>query len=161
MVGQTKARKPAGVIIQMVKEGKIVGRVVLLAGQLEMSKTEAFMQAFRKAIGVLIKEETEVIDGKVIEIQIDHPAVAGAAIPIDFLDHLLIISTQLYIGDDIRKILDIRCQEEDVYIRDDAKVLLTKSRVETSLRYAINLTTLAALACQKRKEKVVELEDVS
>ncbi|GKB48258.1 RuvB-like protein 2, partial [Tanacetum coccineum] len=82
-------------------------------------------------------------------------------IPIDFLDRLLIISTQPYTEDDIRKILDIRCQEEDVDISDDAKVLLTKIGVETSLRYAINLITSAALACQKRKGKVVEMEDVS
>jgi hypothetical protein len=32
MVGQTKARKAAGVILQMIKEGKIAGRGVLLAG---------------------------------------------------------------------------------------------------------------------------------
>lgn len=82
-------------------------------------------------------------------------------IPIDFLDRLLIISTQPYTEDDIRKILDIRCQEEDVDVSDDAKVLLTKIGVDTSLRYAINLITSAALACQKRKGKVVEMEDVS
>lgn len=82
-------------------------------------------------------------------------------IPIDFLDRLLIISTQPYTEDDIRKILDIRCQEEDVDVSEDAKVLLTKIGVDTSLRYAINLITSAALACQKRKGKVVEMEDVS
>ena len=38
---------------------------------------------------------------------------------------------------------------------------MTKIGVETSLRYAINLITSAALACQKRKGKVVEMEDVS
>ncbi|KAG6401224.1 hypothetical protein SASPL_138073 [Salvia splendens] len=397
MVGQTSARKAAGVIVKMVQEGKIAGRAVLLAGQpgtgktaiamgmaksigqetpfamlagselfsLEMSKTEALMQAFRKAIGVRIKEETEVIEGEVVEIQIDRPAVAGAAsktgkltlkttdmetvydlggkmiealgkekvqsgdvigidkasgkitklgrsfsrsrdydamgpqtkfvqcpdgelqkrkevvhcvtlheidvinsrwqddcviahclnfrtqgflalftgdtgeiraevreqidtkvaewreegkaeiipgvlfidevhmldiecfsflnralendmapilvvatnrgitsirgtnyrsphgIPIDFLDRLLIISTQPYTGDDIRKILDIRCQEEDVEMSEDAKVLLTKIGEDTSLRYAINLITSAALACLKRKGKIVDMEDIS
>ncbi|CAI7842359.1 unnamed protein product, partial [Closterium sp. NIES-54] len=35
--------------------------------------------AFRKAIGVRIKEETEIIEGEVVEIQIDRPATAGAA----------------------------------------------------------------------------------
>ncbi|GKC70751.1 retrovirus-related pol polyprotein from transposon TNT 1-94 [Tanacetum coccineum] len=49
----------------------------------------------------------------------------------------------------------------DVDISDDAKVLLTKIGVETSLRYATNLITSAALACQKRKGKVVEMDDVS
>ncbi|RVX23678.1 RuvB-like 2 [Vitis vinifera] len=82
-------------------------------------------------------------------------------IPIDLLDRLLIISTQPYSEDEIRKILDIRCQEEDVDMSEEAKVLLTKIGVETSLRYAIHLITAAALACQKRKGKVVEMEDIS
>ena len=38
---------------------------------LEMSKTEALTQAFRKSIGVRILEETEVIEGEVVEIQVD------------------------------------------------------------------------------------------
>ncbi|KAF5749676.1 ruvB-like 2 [Tripterygium wilfordii] len=383
MVGQTRARRAAGVILQMIKEGKIAGRAVLLAGQpgtgktaiamglakslgletpfavisgseifsLEMSKTEALMQAFRKAIGVRIKEETEVIEGEVLEVQIDRPAVAGAAsktgkltmkttemetvydlgakmiealgkekvqsgdviaidkasgkitklgrsfsrsrdydamgpqtkfvqcpdgelqkrkevvhcvtlheidvinsrtqgflalftgdtgeiraevreqidtkvaewreegkaeivpgvlfidevhmldiecfsflnralenemapilvvatnrgftkirgtneksqhgMPIDLLDRLLIINTEPYTKGEIRKILDIRCQEEDVEMAEEAKALLTHIGVETSLRYAINLITTAALACQKRKGKNVESEDIT
>ncbi|KAG4923714.1 hypothetical protein JHK87_049254 [Glycine soja] len=383
MVGQTAARKAAGVILQMIKDGKIAGRAVLLAGQpgtgktaiamgmakslgletpfamiaaseifsLEMSKTEALTQAFRKAIGVRIKEEAEVIEGEVVEVQIDRPAVSGAAaktgkltlkttemetvydlgakmiealgkekvssgdviaidkasgkitklgrsfsrsrdfdamgpqvkfvqcpdgelqkrkevvhcvtlheidvinsrtqgflalftgdtgeiraevreqidtkvaewreegkaeivpgvlfidevhmldiecfsflnralendmapilvvatnrgittirgtnyksphgIPIDLLDRLLIISTQPYTEDEIRKILDIRCQEEDVDMSEGAKCLLTKIGVETSLRYAIHLITAAALACQKEKGKTVELDDIN
>jgi RuvB-like protein 2 len=38
---------------------------------LEMSKTEALTQAFRRSIGVRIREESEVIQGEVVEIQID------------------------------------------------------------------------------------------
>merc|ERR1711988_255268 len=41
---------------------------------LEMSKTEALTQAFRRSIGVRIKEEAEIIEGEVVEIQIDRPA---------------------------------------------------------------------------------------
>ena len=41
---------------------------------LEMSKTEALTQAFRKSIGVRIREETEMIEGEVVEVQIDRPA---------------------------------------------------------------------------------------
>ncbi|KAJ4844187.1 RuvB-like 2 [Turnera subulata] len=382
MVGQTSARKAAGVILQMIRDGRIAGRAVLIAGQpgtgktaiamgmakslgletpfamisgseifsLEMSKTEALMQAFRKAIGVRIKEEAEVIEGEVVELKIDRPAAAGNAakgsitlkttdmegaydlgakmiealwkekvqsgdvvaidkasgkvtklgrsfsrsrdydamgpqvkfvqcpdgelqkrkevvhcvslheidvinsrtqgflalftgdtgeirsevreqidskvaewreegkaeivpgvlfidevhmldiecfsflnralendmapilvvatnrgittirgtnyksphgIPIDLLDRLLIITTQPYSKDEIRKILDIRCQEEDVEMAEEAKALLTHIGVETSLRYAIHLITAAALACQKRKGKVVESEDIT
>eukprot|EP01130_Rhizamoeba_saxonica_P015816 TRINITY_DN7160_c0_g2_i1.p1 TRINITY_DN7160_c0_g2~~TRINITY_DN7160_c0_g2_i1.p1 ORF type:complete len:462 (+),score=121.39 TRINITY_DN7160_c0_g2_i1:39-1424(+) len=40
---------------------------------LEMSKTEALTQALRRAIGVRIKEETEVVSGEVVELTIDRP----------------------------------------------------------------------------------------
>ncbi len=45
---------------------------------LEMSKTEALTQAFRKSIGVRITEESEVIEGEVVEIQIDR-SVTGVS----------------------------------------------------------------------------------
>ena len=35
---------------------------------LEMNKTESLTQAFRRSIGVRIKEETEIIEGEVVEI---------------------------------------------------------------------------------------------
>ena len=44
---------------------------------LEMSKTEALTQAFRRSIGVRIMEETEMIEGEVVEIQVDEPAASG------------------------------------------------------------------------------------
>jgi len=381
MVGQIRARKAAGVILNMIKEGKIAGRAVLLAGQpgtgktaiamgmakalgeetpfammasseifsLEMSKTEALTQAFRKAIGVRIKEETEIIEGEVVEIEIDRPEAGGVAktgkltlkttemetiydlgtkmiesltkekvtsgdvitidkasgrigklgrsfarsrdydamgpstkfvqcpegelqkrkevvhvvtlheidvinsrtqgflalfsgdtgeirtevreqidlkvaewreegkaeivpgvlfidevhmldiecfsflnralendmapvlvvatnrgitkirgtqyrsphgIPIDLLDRLLIISTEPYTEKEIRLILDIRCEEEDVEMTEDAKELLTKIGFETSLRYSIQLITAAAIVCMKRKATEVEIEDI-
>lgn len=103
LVGQEKARKAAAVILQMVKEGKIAGRAVLIAGppstgktaiamgmaaslgpdvpfnmcssseiySHEVGKTESLTQAFRKSIGVRIVEETEFIEGEVVEIQVD------------------------------------------------------------------------------------------
>ncbi|KAI9807615.1 MAG: RuvB-like protein 2 [Sarcosagium campestre] len=109
LVGQEKARKAAAVILHMVKEGKIAGRAVLIAGppstgktaiamgmaqslgpdvpftmlasseifSLEMSKTEALTQAFRRSIGVRIKEESELIEGEVVEIQIDRSVTGG------------------------------------------------------------------------------------
>lgn len=33
MVGQQSTRRAAGIILQMIREGKIAGRAVLLAGQ--------------------------------------------------------------------------------------------------------------------------------
>ncbi|CAL1279443.1 unnamed protein product [Larinioides sclopetarius] len=381
MVGQVAARRGAGIILEMIKEGKIAGRAVLIAGQpgtgktaiamgmaqalgtdtpftvisgseifsLEMSKTEALTQAFRKSIGVRIQEETEIIEGEVVEIQIDRPVsgtgskvgkltlkstdmettydlgqkmieslskekvqagdiicidkatgkitklgrsftrardydATGAqtkfvqcpegelqkrkevthtvtlheidvmnsrtqgflalfsgdtgeiklevreqinakvaewreegkaqiipgvlfidevhmldiecfsylnraletdlapilimasnrgitkirgtnhtsphGIPLDLLDRSVIISTSPYDEDDTKKILKIRCEEEDVEMSDDALLVLTKIGVETSLRYAIQLITAANLVCQKRKGTEVTIADV-
>jgi len=106
MVGQSQARRAAGIVLEMIKEGKIAGRALLLAGQpgtvktaiamgmskalgadtpftnmsaseiysLEMSKTEALTQAIRKSIGIRIKEETEIIEGEVVEVMVDTPS---------------------------------------------------------------------------------------
>lgn len=381
MVGQKKARRAAGLILEMIKEGKIAGRALLIAGQpgtgktaiamgmaqalgqdtpftsiagseifsLEMSKTEALTQAFRRSIGVRIKEETEIIEGEVVEIQIDRPANGTGAkvgkltlkttemetvydlgqkmiesltsekvqagdiitidkatgritrlgrsftrardydamgpqtkfvqcpegelqkrkevihtvtlheidvinsrtqgflalfsgdtgeiksevrdqinakvaewreegkaeivpgvlfidevhmldiecfsflnralesdmapvlimatnrgitrirgtnyqsphgIPIDLLDRLLIISTTPYEEAEIRQILKIRCEEEDVEMSDEALTVLTKIGKETSLRYSIQLITTANLACKKRKGTEVSIDDI-
>lgn len=381
MVGQKKARRSAGLILEMIKEGKIAGRALLIAGppgtgktaiamgmaqalgqdtpftsiagseifSLEMSKTEALTQAFRRSIGVRIKEETEIIEGEVVEIQVDRPANGTGAkvgkltlkttemetvydlgqkmiesltsekvqagdiitidkatgritrlgrsftrardydamgpqtkfvqcpegelqkrkevihtvtlheidvinsrsqgflalfsgdtgeiksevrdqinakvaewreegkaeivpgvlfvdevhmldiecfaflnraletdmapvlimatnrgitrirgtnyqsphgIPIDLLDRLLIISTAAYEESEIRQILKIRCEEEDVEMSDDALTVLTKIGKETSLRYSIQLITTANLVCKKRKGVEVSIDDI-
>jgi len=381
MVGQQKARRAAGVILEMIKEGKIAGRAILMAGSpgtgktaiamgmaqalgvdvpftmlaaseifsLEMSKTEALTQAFRRSIGVRIKEETELIEGEVVEIQVDRSATGTAAktgkltlkttdmetiydlgnkmiealnkekimagdvvtidkasgkitklgrsftrardydamgsdakfvqcpegelqkrkevvhtvtlhevdvinsrtqgflalfsgdtgeikpevrdqinqkvaewreegkaeiipgvlfidevhmldiecfsylnraleddlapvvimasnrgitrirgtkyksphgIPIDLLDRMLIISTSPYTEKEIRQILSIRCEEEDVEMTDDAKDILTKVGMETSLRYAIHMITAANLVARKRKAAEVDVADI-
>lgn len=54
-----------------------------------MSKTEALTQAFRRSIGVKIMEETEIIEGEVVEIQVsivDHTTDIGICIPIRWLE---------------------------------------------------------------------------
>ncbi|KAI8909657.1 TIP49 C-terminus-domain-containing protein [Gorgonomyces haynaldii] len=382
MVGQLQARKAAGVILEMIKQGKIAGRAILMAGapgtgktaiamgmaqalgpdvpftmlaaseifSLEMSKTEALTQAFRRSIGVRIKEETEILEGEVVEIEIDRDATGVAAktgkltikttdmetiydlgqkmieslskekvtvgdvitidkangrinkigrsfarsrdfdvnsaevrfvqcpegelqkrkevvhtvtlhevdvinsrtqgflalfsgdtgeikqevrdqintkvsewreegkseiipgvlfidevhmldiecfsflnraledemapivimasnrgitkirgtnytsphgIPIDLLDRLLIISTSPYTEAEIRQILSIRCEEEDVEMTEEAKDVLTQIGTETSLRYSIHLITVANLVARKRKATEVDVQDVS
>lgn len=45
----------------------------------QMSKTESLTQAFRRSIGVRIKEETELIEGEVVEIQVDR-SVTGVSL---------------------------------------------------------------------------------
>ncbi|KAF7457197.1 RuvB-like 2 [Cryptosporidium felis] len=112
MVGQKLARRAAGIIVKMIKQGKIAGRAILLSGQpgtgktaiamaiakaigsdtpfthisasevfsLEMNKTEALKQALRRSIGVRIKEEVDVIEGEVAELEIDRSNATGVKV---------------------------------------------------------------------------------
>uniref|UniRef100_A0A7C3ZGZ6 DNA helicase n=1 Tax=Archaeoglobus fulgidus TaxID=2234 RepID=A0A7C3ZGZ6_ARCFL len=98
LVGQKKAREAAGVIVRLIKSGKMAGRGILIAGppgtgktaiavaiskelgkdipfvqvsasefySAEMKKTEALIQAMRKAIGVRIRETRTVLEGEVV-----------------------------------------------------------------------------------------------
>jgi RuvB-like protein 2 len=81
-------------------------------------------------------------------------------IPIDLLDRLMIISTAPYSETEVQRILEIRCEEEDVEMNRDALDLLTKIGMETSLRYAIQMITISSLCCQKRKGGEVSIEDI-
>merc|ERR1719390_27994 len=81
-------------------------------------------------------------------------------IPIDLLDRLLIVSTSPYSETEVRKILHIRCEEEDVEMSDDAKDLLTRIAMETSLRYAIHMIMAASLVCIKRRGTEVSVDDI-
>ncbi|KAL7561768.1 hypothetical protein ACA910_013308 [Epithemia clementina (nom. ined.)] len=81
-------------------------------------------------------------------------------IPLDLLDRLMIISTQPYSVDDIRRILLVRCDEEEVDMEPTALELLTRIASETSLRYAINLIITSQLNAKKHKRSVVAMEDV-
>ncbi|KAL0229827.1 hypothetical protein PCE1_003391 [Barthelona sp. PCE] len=105
-VGQQDARKSAAIITKIIKEGKLAGRAVVIAGEpgtgktaigmgiaatlgedapftyisaseifsLEMSKSEALVQAIRKSIGLKIREESEVIEGEVVSLKVQRPA---------------------------------------------------------------------------------------
>lgn len=82
-------------------------------------------------------------------------------IPVDLLERLLIIHTQPYDERETKAILEIRCEEEDVDMSDDAKDLLCKIALETTLRYAIQLISAAALRASRRKSAKVDIDDVS
>lgn len=81
-------------------------------------------------------------------------------IPLDLLDRMLIISTQPYTQKEIRKIIDIRAEEEDVEMTEEAKELLTKIGTESTLRYAIHLITCSNLVAMKRKAQEVDVQDI-
>jgi RuvB-like protein 2 len=81
-------------------------------------------------------------------------------IPIDLLDRLMIIPTSAYSEAEVRRILEIRAEEEDVEIQKPALDLLTKIGTETSLRYAIQMITISSLVSAKRKGADVSIEDI-
>lgn len=81
-------------------------------------------------------------------------------LPLDFLDRVVIVSTQSYSGDEIRQILAIRAQEEEIDLSPDALALLTKIGEESNLRYASNIITTSHLLSQKRKAQEVSIDDV-
>merc|ERR1712184_14195 len=80
--------------------------------------------------------------------------------PVDLLDRLIIIPTMPYPESDLRTILKIRCEEEDCEIAGDALTVLTKIAVDASLRYSIQLISIANLICRKRKGNEVEVKDI-
>jgi RuvB-like protein 2 len=81
-------------------------------------------------------------------------------VPIDLLDRMLIISTKPYSESEIRQIIDIRAEEEDVDLSDDAKELLTRIAMETSLRYSLNLITSGNLVACKKGRGQVQTDDI-
>merc|ERR1711977_139850 len=81
-------------------------------------------------------------------------------LPVDLLDRLLIVTTEPYSNDDIKKILQIRCEEEDVEMTDDGLSLLTRIGQDTSLRYAIHMITTSHLVCTKRQGTEVSIADI-
>merc|ERR1712146_128201 len=81
-------------------------------------------------------------------------------LPVDLLDRLLIITTEPYSSDDIKKILQIRCEEEDEEMTDDGLSLLTRIGQDTTLRYAIHMITASHLVCTKRQGTEVAIEDI-
>lgn len=81
-------------------------------------------------------------------------------IPMDLLDRLIIIHTAPYNVDEIRTILTIRSNEEEVELSGDAIALLTKIGQETSLRYASNLISVAQQISLKRRSNIIELQDI-
>ena len=86
--------------------------------------------------------------------------VSPHGLPIDLLDRSLIITTTPYNDKELAKILETRCQEEDVELTEQGMKLLTKIAKECSLRYGIHLITTANLVAQKRKSAEVDVQDI-
>jgi len=86
---------------------------------------------------------------------------APMGFPLDLIDRAVIIATHEYDADSIREILRIRAREEKVTIDEDALEKLTEIGSKTSLRYAVQLLSLAAQNAKVQKHESVTLEDVN
>ena len=80
--------------------------------------------------------------------------------PIDLIDRAVIIATQPYDRESIREILKIRAVEEKIEIENDALEKLTEVGEKSSLRYAVQLLSLAAQNAKRLKREKVKIEDV-
>jgi TBP-interacting protein TIP49 len=125
MIGQVEAREAAGIIVELVRQGRLGGKGVLIVGPTGTGKTAiavamarelgedtpfvavngaevlaaenktAFlMQAFRRAVGIRIKETREVVTGVVTELKYikktspfyPYPVLGGARISLETKD---------------------------------------------------------------------------
>ncbi|MCX8162037.1 MAG: RuvB-like domain-containing protein [Nitrososphaerota archaeon] len=80
--------------------------------------------------------------------------------PLDLLDRLLIINTDMYSKDEIREILKIRAREEGVSLNDDALEYLVEVGASKSLRYAVQLLTPAYEKARTEGRDKVSKDDV-
>jgi len=128
-----------------------------------MSKTEALTQALRRAIGVRIKEETELIEGEVVELIIERPAQATATTKVG---KLTIKTTDMETIYDLgQKMIDALTKEKvqsgDVIQIDKASGKVTKlGRSHTRMHdYEVMPPGISIVNCpegelQQRKEVV-------
>ncbi|MDH5482218.1 MAG: RuvB-like domain-containing protein [Candidatus Bathyarchaeota archaeon] len=80
--------------------------------------------------------------------------------PIDLIDRSVIIATQLYDTKSVKEILRIRSNEEKIKLEKTALQRLAEIGAKSSLRYAVQLLSLAAQNAKSAKKEKVTLEDV-
>ncbi|MEB3787536.1 MAG: RuvB-like domain-containing protein [Desulfurococcales archaeon] len=80
--------------------------------------------------------------------------------PRDLLDRLLIITTRPYTREEIREIIRLRADEEEIPLAEDALEKLADIGAERSLRYAIQLLQPAYIVAERRGSLKVEPRDV-
>jgi len=80
--------------------------------------------------------------------------------PLDLIDRSVIIATQLYDAESIEEILKIRAEEEKIKIDEDALEKLTAIGAKSSLRYAVQLLSLAAQNAKAKNREKITKQDV-
>lgn len=86
--------------------------------------------------------------------------VAPHGIPLDLLDRLLILRTIKYTAEEMVQIIRIRAKTEGLTIEDDALQSLGELGNRSTLRYAVQLLTPAALTAKINGRTSITSEDV-
>uniref|UniRef100_A0A6M2DJ53 RuvB-like helicase n=1 Tax=Xenopsylla cheopis TaxID=163159 RepID=A0A6M2DJ53_XENCH len=86
--------------------------------------------------------------------------VSPHGIPLDLLDRLLIIRTLPYSQEEIESILKLRSQTEGISMTESALTKLSELGTTTTLRYAVQLLTPAALSAKVNGHNAITKEDV-
>lgn len=80
--------------------------------------------------------------------------------PLDLVDRSVIIGTDEYDAESIREILKIRSKEEEIGIKGKALEKLTGVGARTSLRYSVQILSLAAINAKRANHKQITVSDV-
>jgi RuvB-like protein 1 (pontin 52) len=81
-------------------------------------------------------------------------------IPIDLLDRCMIVKTALYSREEIRQVVELRCKVEGIVLRPEALDKLADEGEKSSLRYALQLLSPAAILAKLKGRTEVAIEDV-
>ncbi|OWZ81138.1 RuvB-like helicase 1 [Cryptococcus neoformans Bt85] len=99
----------------------------------------------------------------------EYDGVAGSAsegiraphgLPVDLLDRCMIVKTQLYTRDEIRRIVEMRCKVEGIAITSEALDKLADEGERSSLRYALQLLTPSGIVSKNKGKGEVGVADV-
>jgi len=86
--------------------------------------------------------------------------ISPHGLPLDLIDRLLIITTRPYNKEEVKEILKIRANEENVKLTPEALEKLTEIGVSKTLRYAVQLLTPAFQVAKSNNRKEVLPEDI-
>lgn len=153
-------RKSDEIVKKMIDEGKadIVPGVLFIddAHLLDLESYSFITKAMESDFAPIIILATNRGVTKIRGTDVESPH----GMPRDLLDRLLIITTRPYTRDEIREIIRIRSEEEDVPLSDEALEKLADIGVERSLRYSIQLLEPARIIAERNGRIKVEAGDV-
>ena len=73
----------------------------------------------------------------------------------------MVVSIAPYTQEESKRILNVRCKEEDTELSIDALESLARIGMETSLRYTMHMIIAASFATGKRECAEVIIEDIT